>query len=206
MKDYSQNGEQLIIEKYFNGQTGYFLSIGENDGITLSNVRALAEIGWSGVCIEPAEIAYGKLTALYRDLGDKIKCVNAAIVEKDGPVTFWDCGTHMKMGDTSLLATTRPETIERWKKSGEQFTKTTVPGLSFASLLKRVEWSVFDFISIDCEGADWEVLEQIDLTAVGCQMLCIEVNGKDDEKFTDYAAKHGMRLHWRCYENRIYAK
>ena len=96
--------------------------------------------------------------------------------------------------------------MDRWKKSGEQFTKTTVPGLTFASLLKKVEWSAFDFISIDCEGADWEVLQQIDLTALACQMLCVEVNGKDASKFTNYAAKHGMKLHWKCYENRIYVK
>lgn len=82
------------------------------------------------------------------------------------------------------------------------FTKTTVPGLTFASLLKIVEWSTFNFISIDCEGADWEVLQQINLTEVGCQMLCVEVNGEDDEKFTDYAAKHGMNLHWSCLRRR----
>lgn len=61
MQDYSQNKEQTIILKYFEGQLGYFLDIGGNDGETLSNTRALAQLGWRGVLVEPAEIAYKKL-------------------------------------------------------------------------------------------------------------------------------------------------
>ena len=203
MQDYSQNKEQTIILKYFEGQLGYFLDIGGNDGETLSNTRALAQLGWRGVLVEPAEIAYKKLAERCAcSTPEYLRPINAAIVGKDGPVDFWDCGTHIKKGDTSLLATTRPETIERWKETGVIFTKTTVPGLTFASLLKIVEWSTFNFISIDCEGADWEVLQQINLTEVGCQMLCVEVNGEDDEKFTDYAAKHGMNLHWSSLRRR----
>ena len=47
---FSQNQEEDVILKYFEYlPVGTFLSIGENDGQTLSNVRALAEKGWHGV-------------------------------------------------------------------------------------------------------------------------------------------------------------
>lgn len=262
MKDFSQNGEQAIILKYFGvaqiearggyvaTQPGTVLDIGANDGVTLSNSRALVELGWNAVLVEPAEIAFRKLQAnnlsfvgaslhqgflgspekltdaliggLRVDKNPLVTCINAAITELDGPIDFWDCGVHLHKGDTSLLSTTKPEELARWKRSGEQFTKTTVRGITFETLLKECgllldpvfdftkdipeNIAIFDFITIDAEGADFSILKQIDLTAVGCRMLCVEVNARGDAEFTAYAAKHGMRLHWSCTENRIYTK
>lgn len=215
MKDYSQGGEQKIITDYFTpGKWGYlvgtFLSIGENDGETLSNVRMLALMSWSGVCVEPAPIAFAKLSALYPPKDstiENVQCVQAAITTQDAPITFYDSGTHLKKGDTSLLSTTRPEEMARWKKSGEVFTKTTVRGITFETLMKETGVSHYDFVSIDAEGADYSILEQMDLTALGVRMLCVEANQSPHrQKFVEYAGKHGMRLHWKSYENLIFTR
>jgi len=230
MKDYSQNREQAAILEYFKPPrweylTGRWLSVGENDGETLSNVRALALMGWGGVAVEPSPTAFAKLRALYTHENPaghpNIHCVNAAITTQDGPVDFYDCGVHLHKGDTSLLSTTRREELARWKRSGEQFTKTTARGITFATLLNECGLEVapmdqsvpdepyyarFDFITIDAEGADYDILKQIDLTAVGCRMLCVEVNARGDGPFTEYAAQHGLKLHWQSFENRIYAR
>lgn len=209
VKDYSQNNEQGHILRYFGNTKGAFLDCGANDGRTLSNTHALALLGWSGICVEPAPIAFSKLVQLYQDRPD-IRCVNAAITTRDGPIDFYDSGTHLRQGDTSLLSTTRPEELARWRKSGEQFTKTTVRGITFRTLMEGCGYGIglpaLDFITIDAEGADYSILSQIDLAAVGCRLLCVEVNGKDDSKFAEYAARHGMKLHWKNFENRIYAQ
>lgn len=222
MKDFSQGGEQAVILKYFGAEPAAFLSIGENDGQTFSNVRALALLGWGGTCIEPAPTAFSKLAELY-SVSSAVQCVQAAITTRDGPIDFYDSGTHLKKGDTSLLSTTRPGEMVKWKRSGETFTRTTVRGITFATLLSECGLTLsrvpdytdaippdvarFDFISIDCEGADWEITKQIDLTAVGCRMLCVEGNHSPDrQNFIDYAAKHGMKLHFVNYENLIFAR
>lgn len=44
---YSQGNEEEVILNYFGDFKGVFLSIGENNGIDLSNVRQLAVDGWS---------------------------------------------------------------------------------------------------------------------------------------------------------------
>lgn len=214
MRDCTQNGEGPIIAKYFGDFKGTVLDVGANDGITFSNSRGLIEVGWKAVLVEPAKIAFSKLRencemVIYRgrvEFVPTLTLINAAITSQDGPVDFYDSGTHLNKGDTSLLSTTRPEELARWKKSGEVFTKTTVRGITFETLMKETGVSHFDFISVDCEGADWDVVRQIDLTAVGCRMLCVEVNARGDREFTEYAKKHGMRLHWSSYENRIYCK
>lgn len=224
MRDYSQNGEQKIILDYFGDLRGVALDIGANDGITFSNSRALIQLGWNSVLVEPAAMAFSKLTAIHRNgesltdynvalsrvlvNGEKqnIALINAAITTQDGPLDFYSSGTHLKKGDTDLLSTTVPAELARWKKSGEVFTKTTVRGITFETLMKETGCNHFDFISVDAEGADWDIVSQIDLTAVGCRMLCVEVNQRGDAEFTEYAAKHGMRLHWKCTENRIFTR
>ncbi len=218
MKDFSQSGEQKIILDYFGDFRGTALDCGANDGLTYSNSRALIELGWKALLIEPAPTPFKKLVDLYHpkaltddpamvlDSEMRVQLINAAICEKDGPIDFYDSGTHLNKGDTSLLSTTLPGELARWQRSGEVFTKTTVRGITFETLIKECGQSRFDFISVDAEGADFSILKQIDLTAVGCRMLCVEVNARGDREFTEYAAKHGMRLHWKCYENRIYAK
>lgn len=209
MKDYSQNNEQKIILDYFGDFRGTFLDIGANDGETLSNTRALAILGWTGVLVEPSPVAWKKLSEVYsKDSGGFGPCwtIESAITTEDGPIDLYDSGTHLKKGDVSLLSTTVPKEMDRWKKSGEQFTKTTVRGITFETLMKETGQSHFDFVSIDCEGADWIVLQQIDLTAVGCRLLCVEVNNGADSHFTQYASKHGMRLLHSNYENRIYCR
>lgn len=236
MKDYSQNNEQAIILKYFGSQRGTVLDIGANDGITLSNSRALIELGWSAVLVEPAEIAFRKLRYnnllfnqnppplpdSFRGTGADmlaliaegihvkenpyVKLVQAAITTQDGPLEFYSSGTHLRKGDTDLLSTTRPEELARWRKSGEVFTKTTVRGITFDTLMRETSVKHFDFISIDAEGADLDILRQINLTAVGCRLLCVEVNARGDAEFTAYAQRHGMRLLAKNFENRIYCK
>ena len=221
MKDYSQSGEQRIILDYF----GYpdkirglkdpcVLDIGANDGLTFSMSRALIELGFNAVLVEPAETPFKKLHALYDHptlitnfrYGQTIQCVQAAISSTDGPLDFYSSGTHLKKGDTDLLSTTRPEELDRWKKSGEVFTKTTVRGITFATLLKETGLTRADFISIDAEGVDLAILRQIDLTALGTRMVCVEVNRNDQRPFDEYCEGHGMRLLHRNYENAIYCR
>lgn len=230
MKDFSQNGEGKIIHEYFAGQTGALLDIGANDGITLSNSRGLVEAGWMAVLVEPAPKAFENLwrnSCKVSPIGGNLACgaamvsslkfhdtggvdrwvgaINAAITTQDGPIDFWDCGVHLHKNDTSLLSTTKPETLARWKRSGEQFTKTTVRGITFATLLKETDSTHFDFVSIDAEGADYDILKQMDLAALGVKMLCVETNG-NDAPFIEYATKHGMKLHRKVVENLIFVR
>lgn len=211
MKDYSQSGEQKIILEYFQPPRfeyliGNFLEIGANDGTTFSNARALAVIGWKGICIEPSPAAFAKLKELYHDNAHVI-CKCAAITTQDGPIDLYDSGTHLKKGDVALLSTTVPSEMDRWKKSGETFTKTTVRGITFETLMKETGVKTFDFISIDAEGMDVQILKQIDLTAVGCKLLCIEFNQSElaEGLIGMHCRKHGMKLVHKNFENLIYA-
>ena len=66
----SQYGEDGILSKILNElsiEKGAFLEFGAGDGVTLSNTKLLADMGWQGVCIEADEGRYEKLEDIHRN-------------------------------------------------------------------------------------------------------------------------------------------
>jgi len=205
MKRYSQNDEQDWIAAYFGPYVGTFLDAGANDGRTLSNTHALALKGWSGACVEPSPTAFPKLRELYADRKD-IECHNVGLCEGNGPAILHESGEHLGKGDTSLLSTVKPSELRRWEGSGVPFNNVEMECVTFLELLRRSEFAQFDFISIDIEGLDYEVLSQIDLTHIGCRMLIVEFNGIDEHRYVQYCREYGMHLWKKNAENLVFIR
>jgi FkbM family methyltransferase len=208
---YSQNDEEKIIREYFEAyypnQKGTVLDIGANDGVTLSNSRMfIDELGWGGHLVEAARTPYGKLEALYKDI-EGVRTFNVALGRENGELTFYESGNLLNEGDVGLVSSLVPAEINRWKNSGVPYTEYPVKCMTWKTFYNKccanMKW---DFISIDIEGMDYEVLSQIDLRAHGCKCLCVEWNGKDKQKFVDYADSHGLTLIDENPENLIFAK
>lgn len=206
---YSQNNEEEIIRSYFAGKKGHLLSLGENDGMTLSNSRALILDGWSADLVEPAKIPFEKLCELYAKRKNidqfKIRLHNVAIGNKAGKAKFYSSGTLLKESDTDLVSTLIPEELIRWKGSVD-FKEEEIDVITFSDLLESTMNNTFDFISIDCEGLDLAILQQMNLRELQCKCLCVEFNGKDEYLFTSYVASFGMRLLHKNSENLIYVR
>lgn len=180
MISYSQNLEDLFITDYFTGYKGTLLSIGENDGKTLSNARALIEnFDWAAHLVEPSSVFYD-LKRLY--LGNEnVHCYNVAIGEQQGIVDFYESGAHVPNGtDKALVSTLDFNETQRWVNV--DFKKIKVNVVPFNFLWEMTDFAKFDFISIDAEGHDLAILRQIDLQSVGCKCLIIEHNGSAELK------------------------
>lgn len=206
MKDFSQNGEQQIIVNYFNKINGdhviTFLDLGANDGKTLSNTHALALLGCKGHIVEPCEIPYSKAKALYE--GNKnIQVSNVAVGTENGEFEILSSDSHLKNGDTDLLSTLKKSETKRWGNT-QKFTPQKVKVVDFKTFLESSKLKTFDFISIDIEGMDYDVLVQMDLKSLDCKMLCIETNSIEDQKYIDYCAKFGMKVIHKNGENLIF--
>lgn len=197
---YSQNDEERRIADYFGGYIGRFLDIGANDGITLSNTHALALLDWSGVCVEPSPAAFARLTALYAERPD-IVCINAAIGTESGTMTLHESGEHLGRGDVALLSTLIDAELLRWDR--EEFMSVEAKVMTYAEAFAGQK---FDFISIDAEGMDIAIFQQIDLDAAECGMCIVEVNTSNARPFIEHARKHGMRAAHRNAENIIFIR
>ncbi len=185
---YSQNNEELYILEHFKGFTGTLLDIGANDGKTFSNSLALIGEGWSAVLVEPCAEAYMKLSLLH-EYNDKVRCIPVAIGKENGKTLLHVNDPHID-GDTGLLSTLNPDEKKRW--GSLPFNTQEVEVFDFKTLCNFVEKDRFDFITIDCEGLDYDVLSQIDLTHT--KMVCVEHNGKEIEKYSEYCKSFGMRI------------
>ena len=206
MIDYSQNGEQKIILNYFKGQyKGSLLDIGANDGITLSNCRALIERGWNGVMIEPGPKSFKNL--IRNNHGYPVLSVECAIGMETGEMELLESDSHLVKGNNNnlgLLSTLIKSEVERWKGT-QKFTPVKVKVFDWKTFIKQLslEDVKFDFISIDAEGLDVEILKQIDLTDV--QMVCIEFNSNEERKreIIHYCGAYGLYIHYENFENVI---
>lgn len=197
---YSQNQEEKYILEYFGEFKGTLLDIGANDGKTLSNSLALIELGWKAVLVEPSDSAFHMLEQLHGE-NNNVQLFNLAISEEDCTIDFFDSGEHLGRGDTGLLSTLKESELERWKNSGMEFTKTKTEALSIESFFSIFRNKTFDFISIDAEGMDWEILKQIDLSKTETKLICVETNSIETEKYIDYCKQFGMRLIYKNAEN-----
>lgn len=195
---YSQNNEEAYIVHHFQSVNGTFLDLGAFDGILLSNTRRLMELGWRGICFEPNPEIFERLADNCMQFKD-VLCYEMAIGEMDG--TF-----KMQMNDT-YYSTLKESELERWKTTDFKFVEEEVEVICFDTFMKTSPYQYFDFISIDCEGVDYEVLTQIDLDKVKCNMVCVEHNGKETQKYIDYINKfNGFRVVHINAENLIMAR
>ena len=177
---HSQSDEEKHILKWFGcdivpdtSELRRFLDIGAFTGLELSNTRRLAELGWSGVMVEPAAGIFRQLMTNYADF-PKIELVCAAIIPSSMRlVEFLQC-------DDAVSALSSNEVhFATWKAI--PFQKTHVMGLHPRELLSKFP-PPFDFVSIDVEGkANWDVVQAFPFHLVGASLVCVETDKFKEE-------------------------
>lgn len=205
---FAQNKEDLVVSSYFGNYKGRLLDIGANDGITFSNSRLLILNGWSADLFEPST-AFGSIYSLYRD-NPNVSCYPMGIATKTGVRTLYESGSHLAdKSDIALLSTTKPTELKRWQ--GVDFRKKDANFISFIEwydAAHEIDPTPIDFISLDVEGMEMEILTQIDLNEVGCRCICIEWNSVKElgQQFDDDILPQGFSRHFVNAENIIYIK
>ena len=190
---YSQNDEEDVILQHFRGHAGRFLDIGAFNGVDLSNTRALAELGWTGIMVEPSPFNLCRLIH--------------SVEEFEGRVDVWACAVNAT-GLPSILKMTQDSnrlwfnTITDHTVPSQIGVRLTVPCVRISELLKH---GPFEFISIDAEYMDFEILRDAPAGFHGCKMLCIEVPGPSRrEEMKEYIEKiHRFKVHHETNENII---
>jgi len=192
-KTYSQYGEDLIVFDYFNGKIGNLLDLGANDGITFSNSRLLIENGWGGVLVEASPLTFKKLKTLYEN-SNKVICVEKCLSKEKLKTTFYHNTFHHNptAGDNmDLLSTIDLSSYERTSSWGS-FSEFEIECDTIDTVLTSVPYKKFDFVSIDIEGVDLDILRQLDLTNMGVELLVLEHNNTIKNEIIDYCGSHNI--------------
>ncbi|MHB8057203.1 MAG: FkbM family methyltransferase [Desulfuromonadaceae bacterium] len=193
---YSQLGQDEIVERYFAAHLPkgrVFVEVGAFDGVHYSNVRRLREThGWSGVSIEPVGQNFEKLVKSYA--GQPVACVRCAVGEKEG-VAELNVSSYPHLPDWgSDVATFRESETQRWQQAyGAVWHKEQVPVKTLTSVLQENNIGVIDFLSVDAEGHDLDVLKGLDFSIYKPQLIVVEYNRHRQEIF-DFLVGNGYRL------------
>ena len=167
----SQLGQDryLMDEIYPGKRDGYFVDVGAHDGRSISNTWLLErDRGWRGVCVEPLPVEFGKLRAAR----PQSHCVQAAVTaEQDsGDVAFTE------ILNSNMLSGLDAHLPRHVVDSNESRT-TQVRARTLTSILNETRAPAWiDYLSVDTEGSELEVLRGIDFSRYTFGFVTLEHN------------------------------
>jgi len=198
MTKYSQYDEQEHILRAFEGRKpGRFLDIGAYHPFEFSNTRALYDIGWSGVLVEPAA---GCMVSLIREYGDdpRIVLVQAAV-----GVT-WDF-VELHVTD-DCVSTACTENFLKWRDRAKFLGVVNVPSISLETIKTQFSGSRdFDFVNIDAEGVSVPLAIYALRAAWRPYCFCVEHDGRQAELY-NVGEQLGYRLAYENETNAVYVR
>jgi FkbM family methyltransferase len=202
---YGQFSTDVLIELYFNGQAdGVCVEVGAANGFRGSNTLYFEKMGWRTLCIEPNPEYYDMVNSTRKE---SIQCACGPENASDIPFTIYDIGQRNIMSSVSGL---RPD--ERLVKEHEDKNlinrsyQILVDVRTLDSVLTEAKFEKdIDFISIDTEGTELDVLHGLDLTHWNIKLLVVE-NNYNDKNIEEYLNKFGYIKDTRWKINDFYIK
>lgn len=185
------------LEKFVDYDDGYFVELGANDGVTQSNSLYFEKYrNWRGLLVEPAPQNYLKCRQ-NRSSRDSIYC--AACVSFDYDKDF------VRIAYSNLMSTSvglesdiqdphaHAQLGARFLGNNETvFEFDTVARTLNSLLLDAGAPRLIDFLSLDVEGAELEVLKGIDHQEFRFKYILAEC--RDFPRLSSYLAAHGYRF------------
>jgi FkbM family methyltransferase len=163
------NGEPLEIklDKLFkNKEIGFFIELGANDGLTQSNTAFFENSrNWNGILIEPSVRGY-ELCVKNRP---NSLCFNYACVSNDYNYDF----VYGDFEQNSLMASINGERL-----GSNTLTKVKAVTLEFILDSQNITNNI-DFLSLDTEGYELNILKGLNLDKYRPNYMLIEVYKKD---------------------------
>jgi FkbM family methyltransferase len=171
----SQLGQDLVglsvsgLEK-----PGFFVEFGAADGVALSNSHILEKhFGWSGILCEPST-GWHEALKQNRSCTIDTRCVYSVSGEK---ISF----SENYLGELSAIsAYAEPNANGVLKRTTSSYDVETI---SLLDLLKTHNSPKFiEFLSIDTEGSEFEILRNFDFQSYRFGAICVEHNFADTRK------------------------
>ena len=169
-------GQDLLIAELLNKKReGFFIDVGANDGVTISNTMFLEkELGWHGVAIEPIPSVFEKLCA-----NRSCDLVQGCITPVAGTQSFLEMTGCPNM--LSTLSANRKGLIARRMKNNAQRHKSNIKEINvqcytFNQIAERSQRTVIDFLSLDTEGGELDILKSINYSNYHIKTISVENN------------------------------
>ena len=155
-------------------KNGYFVDIGANDPIKYNNTYLLEnKYNWTGICVEPTTSCYNKL----KQIRNKNTIIdNRVLYSVDNvDIFFKECEvSNLLNGIINTFDTLHTKNREK----GSVKKKST---LSLNSLLQKYNAPLnIDYISIDTEGSEYDILKTFDFNKYNVFLFTVEHNSNSE--------------------------
>jgi FkbM family methyltransferase len=171
MVSFAANFEDVILERAFRGANrGFYIDVGAYDPVEHSVTNHFYQKGWSGVNIEPNPSPFETLAhARPRDVN-----LNIGLSNRNGELTVYEASSACWSVDRDLLT--------GWfGASPDRLVEKSIPVRTLAAICEQyvAPGVVIDFVKIDVEGHEREVVEGGDWRRWRPRVLLIEANGPE---------------------------
>jgi FkbM family methyltransferase len=203
---FAQFGTDRLIESYFEaGHVGTCIEVGAVDGIQISNTAHFEMLGWRCMCIEP-QPGPGYFADLARNRKLALNCAISSENADDILFHVVYCNGQAWNGMSGLQLDER--LIDQHRALGFDVRVETIRVPT-----RRLDWcieryfnhSVIDFISIDVEGTELDVLKSFDVAGYNTTLYVVE-NNFNDADIGRYMKNAGYRLDRRVEVNDFYVR
>jgi FkbM family methyltransferase len=173
-----QNKLNKIIDK----KGGFFIELGANDGLFQSNTAFFEkQLEWTGILIEPSLKGYEKC----KINRPNSLCLNYACVSNNYKEDYilGDFGDNNPMGSVNGKRLNRCNNMNKVKAT------------TLEKILDEHNCKNIDFLSLDTEGYELEILKGLNLKKNRPKFMLIEVYNYDYENILNYVNSNNYKLH-----------
>ncbi|WP_038375165.1 FkbM family methyltransferase [Brachyspira alvinipulli] len=174
----SQFDQDLLAYSYFNGKRNdFFVDIGAHNGEWINNTYIFEQLGWNGICVEADPDNFELLKK-----NRKCYTYNFAIdSENSDNIKF----IKSKVDALNVLEKHCSEEHAKRIKSEAKIDNleyVNIKSITFNDLMKKYHSEIkhIDFLSIDIEGGELDILKTIDFYTYTFDLLTIENNEKEN--------------------------
>jgi FkbM family methyltransferase len=204
MKSYAQHGEDVIIRQFFpDKHNGVCIDVGAVEGIMMSNSLHFEQDGWFAICCEANPEMYEALKM------NRLEAVHGAIGAEDLLEVEFNIVNLTAQGgnETAVSAVTIDQRLlKQHDFLKPEIRKVNVPMFTLDTvLLKYPAITHIDFVSIDTEGTELEVLKGFDIARWQPTLFVIE-NNYNDPEIENYLKGFGYIKERRLVVNDFYIK
>jgi len=194
LKSYSQEGEDMILRRMFEGQkTGFYVDVGAHHPKRFSNTYFFYKQGWRGINID----AMPGSMKLFNKVRPKDINLEKAISDKKQILTYYIFNEPALNGFSKELSEERDGKSNYFIKLTKDIETVTLDEILDNYLPKNQE---IDFLSIDVEGHDFIVLKSINLEKYRPKVILIEILGSslseiNNNEISQYLKSYGYLVY-----------
>ncbi|HTJ74439.1 MAG TPA: FkbM family methyltransferase [Acidimicrobiales bacterium] len=165
MISYAQNREDVVLDRLFpRGADGFYIDIGAYDPTYNSVTRHFYDLGWHGINVEPSSAPFERLSAMRpRDVN-----VNAGVADREGELAFYESPPD------SGWSTFDEQQAKTHIEAGIPLVRRTAPVTTLARLCEDHVRTTIDFLSVDVEGYEGQVLRGADWSRWRPRVVVVE--------------------------------